>query len=187
MLEKREGLYALLNAIFTHFALLPNFFVYDFGCGALRSAIGMFFLFVAFVIIISDMFHIIKHVLSDIFNPRSYSPLDCKNTVAHEQRNCPISSIMKTLRASGKDEYMRVMKLHTIVQNLQGQARGTCTYPLPEDYNFRKFYFSRQTCPFGCVQQEEKPPLQSPPCTVPPTPTTSERESASSSSGQDEA
>lgn len=187
VLEKREGPYALLNAIITRFALLPNFVVYDFGCGALRSAIGKLFLFVAVVIIISDLFHIVNHVCSDIFNPRSYSPLDGKNTVAHEQRNSPISSMMKTLRASGQDEYMRVMKLHTIVHNVQAQARGTCTYPLPEDYNFRQFYFSRQRCPCGCGQQEEEPPLPSPPSSAPRTPTTSDRESTSSSSSQEEA
>lgn len=183
VLDKREGPYALLNAIITRFALLPHFVVYDFGCGALRSAVGKLPVFVALVVIISDMFHIVNHVCSDIFNPRSYSPLDGKNTVAHEQRNSPIAAMMRTLRASGQDEYMRIMKLHTIIRNVHAQARGTCTYPLPEDYNFRQFYLSRQPCVCGCGQEEEEPPLPSPPSTVPSTPTVSTpTESATDSS-----
>lgn len=185
--EKKEGPYALLNAIITRFALLPNFIVYNFDCGALRSAIGKLFLFVALVNIISDLFDIVNHVCSAIFNPRSYSLLDGKNTVAHEQRNSTIASKMKTLRASGQDEYMRVMKLHTIVHNVQAQARGTCTYPLPDDYNFRQFYFSRRTYPCGCGEEKKEPPLPSPPSPVQATPTKSEHESTSSSSGHDEA
>lgn len=183
VLEKREGPYALLNAIITRFALLPHFIVYDFGCGALRSAIGELPAFVAMVVIISDRFHIINHVCSDIFCSRSYAPLDGKNTVAHEQRNSPISDMMKTLRASGQDEYMRIMKLHTILHNVHAQARTTCTYPLPDDYNFRQFYFSRQACPCGCGQQETEPTLPSPPSTVPSTPTSAETDSSSSLSG----
>lgn len=187
VLEKREGPYALLNAIITRFALLPHFIVYDFGCGALRSAIGKLPVFVALVVIISDLFHIVNHVCSDIFNPRSYSPLDGKNTVAHEQRNSPIAAMMKTLRACGQDEYMRIMKLHTILHNVHAQARGSCTYPLPDDYNFRQFFFSRQVCPCGCGQQEEGPPLPSPPSSVPSTPSTSEGESTSSPSEEERA
>lgn len=181
VLDKREGPYALLNAIITRFALLPHFVVYDFGCGALRSAVGKLPVFVALVVIISDLFHIVNHVCSDLFNPRSYTPLDGKNTVAHEQRNSPIAAIMKTLRACGQAEYMRIMKLHTILHNVQAQARGTCTYPLPEDYNFRQFYFSRHSCPCGCGQQEEEPPLASPPSSAASTPITSSSGSTSSS------
>lgn len=181
VLEKREGPYALLNAIITRFALLPHFIVYDFGCGALRSAVGKLPVFVALVVIISDLFHIVNHVCSDIFNPRSYSPLDGKNTVAHEQRNSPIAAMMKTLRACGQAEYMRIMKLHTILHNVHAQARGACTYPLPDDYNFRQFYFSRQTCPCGCGQQEDQPPLLSPPSSVTSTPANAASEATSES------
>lgn len=170
-----------MNAIITRFALLPHFIVYDFGCGALRSALGKLPLFVAIVVIISDLFHIVNHVCSDISNPRSYSPMDGKNTVAHEQRNSPIAAMMKTLRACGQDEYMRIMKLHTIVHNVHAHARSTCTYPLPDDYNFRKFYFSRQTCACGCGQAETEPPLPSPPSSVPSTPTISTSASITSS------
>lgn len=181
VLDKHEGPYALLNAIITRFALLPHFVVYDFGCGALRSAVGKLPVFVALVVIISDLFHIVNHVCSDLFNPRSYSPLDGKNAVAHEQRNSPIAAMMKTLRACGQAEYMRIMKMHTILHNVQAQARGTCTYPLPEDYNFRQFYVSRQPCPCGCGQQEEEPPLPSPPSSAASTPTASSCGSTSSS------
>ena len=181
VLDKREGPYALLNAIITRFALLPHFVVYDFGCVALRSAVGKLPVFVALVVIISDLFHIFNHVRSDIFNPRSYSTLDGKNTVAHEQRNSPIAKMMRTLRASGQDEYMRIMKLHTILHNVMAQARGTCTYPLPEEYNLRQFFFSRQMCPCGCGQQEEEPMLPSPPSSAPSTPAASSSDLGSSS------
>lgn len=39
VLDKREGPEALLNTILSYFALLPSLLVYDFGCGALRSAL----------------------------------------------------------------------------------------------------------------------------------------------------
>jgi len=185
VLDKREGPYALLNAIITRFALLPHFVVYDFGCGALRSAVGKLPVFVALVVIISDLFHIFNHVCSDIFNPRSYAPLDGKNTVAHEQRNSPIAAMMKTLRACGQDEYMRIMKLHTILHNLYAQARSTCTYPLPDDYNYRQFYFSRQACPCGCGQEKEAPPIPSPPSSTPSTPAASTSDLGSSSGSED--
>lgn len=128
-----------MNAIITRFALLPHFIVYGVGCGAQRSAVGKLPLFVANFVIISDLFHTVNHVCSDVFNPRLYSPLDGKSTVAHEQRKFLIAPMMKTLRACGQDECMRIMKLHTIVRNVHAQARSTCTYPLTDDYKFRQF------------------------------------------------
>eukprot|EP00170_Pyropia_yezoensis_P002060 contig_8762_g2064 len=91
VLDNREGLPALLNAILSHFALLPHYVIYDFACGALRSAIGKLPFFVALVVLVSDLFHIVNHLCSDALHPRSYSPLDKANTVAHEQRNAPIN------------------------------------------------------------------------------------------------
>jgi len=183
--DKREGPYALLNAIITRFALLPHFLIYDLGCGALRSAVGNLPVFVALVVIISNLLHMVIHVCSDIFNPRSYAPLDGKNTVAREQRNSPIAAMMKTLRACGKDEYMRTMKLHTILHNIHAHARGSCTYPLPEDYNVRQYYVSRQTCPCGCRQHEDARNFPSTPSSAASTPLASSNESTSSSSGKD--
>jgi len=181
VLKKRERPYALLNAIFTRFALLPHFIVYEFWCGALRSAVGMLPVFVALVVIVSDLFHIVNHVCSDIFNPRSYSPLDGKNTVAHEQRNSPIAAMIKTLRACGQAEYMRIMKLHTILHNVHAQARGACTYSFPDDYKIFQFYFSRQACPCGCGQQEDQQPLLSRLSSVTPTPANAASEATSES------
>jgi len=81
--------------------------------------------------------------------------------------------MMKTLRASGQDEYVCIMKLDTILHKVHAQARTTCTYPLPDDYNFRQFYFSRQPCLCGCGQQEEEPPLARHPSSAPSTPAAS--------------
>jgi len=186
VLDNREGPHALLNAIITRFALLPYCVVYDFSCGALHSAVGKLPGFVALVVIISDLFHIVNHVYSDIFIPRPYSPLDGKNTVAHEQRNAPIAAMIKTLRACGQDECMRIMKLHTIVHNVHAHARSTRTYPLPDDYNIRQFYFSKQTCLCGCEQQEEEPQLPSPPSSAPSTPTPSSTGMTLSSGSEEE-
>jgi len=173
----------LLNSIITRFALLPQFITYDFGCGALRSAVRKRPVLVASVVIISDLLHIFNRVCSDIYNPRSYGPLDGKNTVAHEQWNSLISAMMRTLRASGQGHFMCIMKLHTIRHNVHAQARTTCTYPLPDGYNFRHFYFSRKPCLYGCGQQEEEPPLASPPSSAPSTPAASSYASGSSSGG----
>lgn len=167
VLEKREGPYALLNAIISRFVLLPHFFVYDFGWGVLRSAVGNLLLFLAFVVIISDLFHVVNHVCNDKFNRRSFSPLDGKNTVAHEQQNSPIAAMMKSLRAFGQGEFMRTMQLHTVLHTVQAQAHATCTYPLLYDYIFRQFFSSRRRCTCGCGQREEQRPLPSPPSSLP--------------------
>lgn len=160
--------------------------MYDFSCGALRSAVGKLPGFVALVVIISELLHIVSHVYSDIFIPRPYSPLDGKNTVAHEQRNAPIAAMIKTLRACGQDECMPMMKLHTIVHNVHAHARSTWTYPLPDDYNIRQFYFSKQTCLCGCEQQDEEPQLPSPPSSAPSTPTPSSTGMTLSSGSEEE-
>jgi len=91
VMDKRERTPALLNALLSHYALLPHFVVYDFACGALRSAIGKLPFLVRFLVFISDMFHIVNHLCSDALHPRSYVSMDKANTVAHEQRNAPIN------------------------------------------------------------------------------------------------
>lgn len=104
VLDKREGPPALLNALLSYFALLPSYIVYDFGCGALRSALEKLWFFVAVVNLVSDLFHIVNHLCTDALHPCSYSGLDGSNTVAHEQRNAPINLMRRSLRACGQDE-----------------------------------------------------------------------------------
>lgn len=162
VLDKREGPPALLNALLSYFALLPTFVVYDFGCGALRSAIGKLWLFIALVTIVSDLFHIVNHLCSDALHPRSYSGLDHANSVAHEQRNAPINLMRRSLRACGEQEYIGILQLETIAYNVMAHARSTSPYRLPETYNYRQFYFSRNACCCGCGYNPD-PPLVSPP------------------------
>lgn len=164
VLDKREGPPALLGTILSYFALLPHFVVYDFGCGALRSALGKLRFFLALVVLVSDLFHIVNHLCSDALHPRSYTALDGASSVAHEQRNSPINLMRRSLRACGQDEYMSILQLENIFYNVMAHARSTCVYPLHEDYNYRQFYFSRAPCLSGCGYQPGPPPVpQAPP------------------------
>lgn len=166
VLDKREGPPSLLNAIISYFALLPQFVVYDFGCGALRSALGKLPFFIASVVLVSDLFHIVNHLCSDALHPRSYSGLDGSNTVAHEQRNAPINLMRRSLRACGQDEYIAIMQVENVMYNIMAHARSSSPCRLPEDYNYRKYYFSRNPCMCGCGYSPP-PPLVPPPTEVP--------------------
>lgn len=103
--DKRLGPLALLNALLSYFSLLPHFVVYDFGCGALRSALGKLPWILAVLVIFSDLFHIVNHLCGDAIHPSSYTGLYCVNSVAHEQRNAPINRMHRTLRACVQAEY----------------------------------------------------------------------------------
>lgn len=163
VLDKREGPAALLNTILSYFALLPHFLVYDFGCGALRSALGKLGFFCAQVVLVSDLFHIVNHLCSDALHPRTYTDLDRANTVAHEQRNAPINLMRRSLRACGQQEYMSMLQVENIFYNVMAQAKSTSSYPLHEDYNYGQFYFSRNRCCCGCGYQPPAPELPPPP------------------------
>lgn len=156
VLDKREGPPALLNALLCYFALLPSYVVYDFGCGALRSALGKLWFFVALVKLVSDLFHIVNHLCSDALHPRSYSGLDGSNTVAHEQRNAPINLMRRSLRACGQDEYITLLQT---LYNIMAHARASSSCRLSKDYNFRQYYFSEQPCTCGCAYAPARPPV----------------------------
>jgi len=170
VLDKREGPPAMLNALLSYFALLPLYVVYDFACGALRSSIGKLPFFVAMVELVADLFHIVNHLCSDALHPRSYTPLDKVNTVAHEQRNAPINLLRRTLRAVGQREYIYVLNMENVVFNVMAQAKSTCSYELPETYNYRQYYFSRTPCFCGCDYHPDAPPQPPPPPPVPDAP-----------------
>lgn len=76
--------------------------MYDFVCGALRSALGTLSFFIALVVRVSDLFHMVNHLCSDALQPRSYTGLDGVNPVAHEKRNSPINLMRRSLRACGQ-------------------------------------------------------------------------------------
>lgn len=161
VLDKREGPPALLNALLSRFALLPHYFVYDFACGALRSAIGRLPFVVALVVLKSDLFHIASHLCIDALHPRSDEALDKDNTVAHEQRNTPINLLPRTLRSVCQHDYMGVLKMENVVYNLMACAKASCVYPLPENYHYRQYHISRTLCSCGCAHHPEallKPP-----------------------------
>eukprot|EP00170_Pyropia_yezoensis_P005253 contig_21409_g5267 len=159
VLDKREGPPALLSTILSYSALLPHFIVYDFGCGALRSALGKLPFFLALVILVSDLFHIVNHLCSDALHPRSYTGMDGANSVAHEQRKSPFNLMRRSLRACGQDEHMSIMQLENIFYNVMAHARSTSAVRLHEDYNWRQFYFSRAPCCCPCEYQPAPPPV----------------------------
>lgn len=160
VLEKSEGPPAVVNTILSRFALLPTFIVYDRGRGALRSALGKLAFFVARVTIVSDLFHIVNHLCSDALHPRSYTGLEGVNTVAHEQRKAPINLMRRTLRSCGQDEYLSVLQLENVCYNVMARARSTSRDRLPEEYKYRRFYFSRNPCCCGCGYSPAEPELQ---------------------------
>jgi len=157
VLDKREGPPALLDAIITRFANLPRFIVYDFGCGAVRSALAKLPWVLAVSTVVSDAFHIINHVCSKFFAPASFTTLKHMNTVAHEQRNRAIKALKRVLSACGPVEYTSILCYHMLVQNIRAAARDACTTSLPEAFDFSRFYFSRMPCVCGCGQTEGNP------------------------------
>lgn len=124
--NKREGPPALLNDILAHFALLPFFVTYDFGCGALRSLLGKLRFFIAHTVIVSDLFHMVRHLCSDVLHPRLYAGLDGTDSVAHEQRNSPINLVKRSLCSCRQDEYITIMRLENTLNNVMAHARMTC-------------------------------------------------------------
>lgn len=167
VLDKREGPPALLNALLSYFALLPLFVVYDFGCGALRSALGKLPWMLAVLVFVSDLFHIVNHLCGDALHPSSYTGLDGANSVAHEQRNAPINRMQQTLRACGQDEYTAILQLENLLYNVMAQARSTSAYPLHDSYVFRQYYFSRTPCFCGCGYNPPVPTVPTAPVAAP--------------------
>lgn len=157
VLDKREGPPALLNAVITRFAKLPDYIVYDFGCGAVRTALTKLPWVLRSSTVTSDEFHVVNHVCSIALDPRSFLTLDKANTVAHEQRNRAIKLLARVLRASGQTEYTRVLSYHTFIHNVRAVARQACTEPLPALYDYGRFFFSRETCLCGCGHEEPDP------------------------------
>lgn len=150
VLDKREGPPALLNAITTRFSVLPDYIIYDFGCGAVRSALAKMPWLLSESTITSDEFHVVNHVCSILFDPRSFWRTAAANTVAHEQRNRAIKLLHHVLRATGQVEYTRVLSYHMLLQNIKAQARDASPRRIAEPFDFSSFYFSREACMCGC-------------------------------------
>ena len=157
VLDKREGSPALLNGILTRFTIRPEYIFSDFGCGAVRSALGMLPFLLAKSTVTSDEFHVVNHVCSIALDPRSFLTLDKANTVAHEQRNRAIRLLSRVLRASGQTEYTRVLAYHTFIHNVRALARQACPETLPDVYDYGRFFFSRESCLCGCGYTVQQP------------------------------
>lgn len=84
ILDKREGPPALLNTIITRFALLPQHIIYNFGCGAVHSALTKLPWLLCDCTVSSDEFHVVNHVCSVSMDPRYFLTLKKDSTGAHE-------------------------------------------------------------------------------------------------------
>jgi len=69
VLDKREAPATLLEAIITRLEMLSRFIVYEFGCGAVRSALGKLPWLLAVSSLVSDAFHKINHVCTMLLAP----------------------------------------------------------------------------------------------------------------------
>eukprot|EP00170_Pyropia_yezoensis_P003166 contig_13305_g3173 len=150
ILDKREGPPALLSTTISRFAILPEYVVHEFGCGAVRSALTKLPWLLCDSTISSDELHVVNHVCSVSFDPRSFLTLNKANTVAHEQRNRAIKSLSRVLRACGQAEYTRLLAYHTFIQNVRAHARSASPDPLPDLYEFGRSYSTRGACLCGC-------------------------------------
>jgi len=154
VLDKRERPPALLDAVITRFAKLTRFIVYDYGCWAVRSALGKLPWLPARSTVVSDALHIINHVCSKFFAPASSFVLKHINTAPYEQRNRAIKVLKRVLAASGQVEYTSILTYQMLVHNIRAAARDAITVALPEAFDFSTFRFFRVSCACGCGQGE---------------------------------
>lgn len=124
VLDKAEGPKAVLDVCVSRFVCMPRFLLYDFGCGLYRSAMHTLWWAMENTTICSDAFHIVNHSCSKSFHPRSYCSLDGTNTVAHEQRNGPISNIKKSLRRTSRQSYIVMLAYHVLIFNMRAHFRS---------------------------------------------------------------
>jgi len=163
VLDKREGSPALLNGILTRFTIRPEYIFSDFGCGAVRSALGMLPFLLAKSTVTSDEFHVVNHVCTILFDPRSFWWTAAANTVEHEQRNRAIKMLHRALRATGQVEYTNGLSYHMLLQNIRAQARSEIPRPFAEPIDYSSFYFSLEACLCGLFYTSADPFVATPP------------------------
>lgn len=102
---------------------MPKYILYDSGCGLYNSAMHIWWWAMKNTTVCFDAFHIVNRTCTRAFHPRSYSYLDSTNTVGHEQRNAPITSIKKTLRRPSGESYIVILAFRILILNMRTHFR----------------------------------------------------------------
>eukprot|EP00170_Pyropia_yezoensis_P003075 contig_12933_g3082 len=147
VLDRKEAPQVLLNILLTRFARLPHFLIYDFACGAFRVALGKVGWLLMDCTILSDRFHIVNHLCSDAFDPRSYTAVDGVDTGAPEQRNAPIRRLQTALQGMGVVPYTNLLAFQTGILNHDAQVKWDLNVErLPETVDLAAEYFTNYPC-----------------------------------------
>ena len=123
ILERGEGLRAVLDVLISRFERLPRLIVYDFACGLFRSAQHTLWWAVKEKTVVSNRFHVDNRTCHRGFHPDSYQSLNGRNTVSREKRNRPIVRMKETLRNCSQTVYTSLLASHTLYLNLQAVIR----------------------------------------------------------------
>ena len=123
VLERGEGPRAVLDVLVSRFPNLPEFVIYDFAYGLLKSAQHTLWWAVQDVTFISDRFHIDNHTCHRGFHPDCHNLLNGYNTVSHEQRNRSIAMLKDSMRNSGQLLYTSLLAYQTMYLNLKAIIR----------------------------------------------------------------
>ena len=123
VLERGEGPSAVLDVLVSRFTNLPEFVIYDFACGSLKSAQHTLWWAVQDVTFILDKFHIDNHTCHRGFHPDCHNLLNGYNTVSHEQRNCSIEMLKDSMQNSGQLLYTSLLAYQTMYLNARAIIR----------------------------------------------------------------
>ena len=119
VLERGEGPRAVLDVLVSRFPQLPEFVIYDFACGLLKSEQHTLRWAIQDVTLISDRFHVDNHTCHRGFHPDCHNLLNGYNTVSHEQRNRAIAMLKDSMRNSGQLLYTSLLAYQTMYLNLR--------------------------------------------------------------------
>lgn len=153
VLEKNEGPRAVLDIIVSRFLEVPRFLIYDFGCGVYNSAVHTLWWAIEDSTVVSDDFHGGNHSCSPAFLPTSHNLLNGTNTVAHEQRNRAITSVVQSLRHMSHKNYIALLSVQATILNIQAKAKASPNFSArprhvgPRDIDWLYFHCLGLNCP----------------------------------------
>lgn len=153
VLGKNEGPRAVLDILLSRFPVLPRHMIYDFGCGLYSSAAHNLWWALEDTTITSDALHSLNHNCSPSYFPTAHESLNMTNTVAHEQRNRPISEIQNTLRYASQESYIALLAYQLSILNLKATAKASDEYEKREtgvsesDLGWAYFHCLKLRCP----------------------------------------
>ena len=119
VLERREWPRVVLDVLVSRFLELPEFVIYDFACGLLKSAQHTLWWAIQDVTFISDRFPVDIHTCHWGFHPDCHNMLNGYKTVSHEQRNRSIAMLKDSMQNSGQLLYTSLLAYQTICLDLR--------------------------------------------------------------------